>query len=389
MARKRYDNRKGKAQVGEYVDAPLQLKPREDGLFAGKGRGAGLNPGNRFETVRLHVLGEYLDHRATEADDQPPAQLPTQVLPDQAKTIINEVQSELVGFDWTLNPYRGCAHGCIYCYARTYHEYLGYSCGIDFETKLMAKYDAANMLRRELAHPRWQAATIIMSGITDCWQPIEAELQISRQCLAVLAECRQPVSIITKSKLLLRDLDYLIELHRHQCLAVTVTITTLDNRFASLSEPRASSPRDRLELVAALSKAGLPVNVNIAPVIPGLTDHELPAILKAVAEAGAVRAGYMLMRLPWQLKELYEDWLRRHFPQRAEHALNLLREVYGGRLYDADAAWRARGKGRVAQQVGQVFKVFARKYGLDQPMPHLNHGAFRRPQLDGQGLLFE
>jgi DNA repair photolyase len=343
-----------------------------------RGRGAGLNPGNRFEDVRLHVLGEHLDEVIAENPDG--TRVTTRVYADRTKTIINHVESPDIGFDWTINPYRGCEHGCIYCYARPGHETLGWSLGLDFETKIMAKLDAATLLRKELRAPKWKGEKIVMSGVTDPYQPIEAKLRITRSVLEVLAECRQPVSFITKNKLILRDLDLLRELHAHRAVSVAVSITSLDNDLARRMEPRASAPADRLKTVETLATAGIPVSVMTAPIIPGLNDNEIPALLKAASEAGATGAGYVMLRLPYQIKDLFLDWLKREFPERAGRVENAVREMRGGALYDARPFVRGRGEGVRAEQIAATFKLFKRRYGLDQPRGALSSASFRRPE---------
>lgn len=337
-----------------------------------RGRGAGLNPGNRFEPVRLHVLGEHLDTIAHENPDG--SQVTTQVFSDDSRSIINRVDSPDIGFKWTINPYRGCEHGCIYCYARPTHELLGLSCGLDFETRIGAKRDAPALLRRELASPRWERETIIMSGITDPYQPIERQLGITRACLEVMIEYGQPVSIITKNRLILRDIDLLTSLHAHGSVSVAVSITTLDPRLAATMEPRASSPSARLETIRRLSEAGIPVSVMTAPVIPALNDHEIPRILEAAAAAGARSAGFVMLRLPYQIKDLFLDWLRRTAPDRAAHVESQLREMRGGELYDAKWFTRQRGTGARAEQIATSFALFKRRYGLDDPLPMLKPG---------------
>ena len=340
-------------------------------------RAATLNPGNRFDGVRFFLDGDEIDRRETDTAKR----VPLQVFADATRRIINAVDpTSDVPFGWTLNPYRGCEHGCIYCYARPYHEYLGFSCGLDFETKLVAKHDAAALLRRELAAPAWRGEPIVMSAITDVYQPIEARLRLTRQCLEVLAECRQPTSTMTKGALVLRDVDLWQELARHGAGRVTVTIVTLDDALAKKLEPRAAAPRQRLNLVRKLTDAGVPVTVNISPVIPGLTDVEVPAILEQVADAGAVGVDWVLLRLPHQLKALFLDWMGTHLhPARARHVESLLRQAHFGKLYHADRD-RRRGRGAVAQQTADVFRVFKRKHGLDGPRPPLSSAAFRRPR---------
>src|SRR6202451_1842056 len=314
-------------------------------------RGAGLNPGNRFETVRLHVLGEEIDRQWIERqnEDGLPHRVERQVFFDCTQRIINQVSRTAdVPFDWTLNPYRGCEHGCIYCFARPYHEFLGFSSGLDFETKLMAKPDAAKLLKQELASPKWKPEPIVMSAITDIYQPIEHKMRIARQCLEVLADCGQPVTTMTKSALVLRDIDLWKRLADMNAGRVTITLVTLDAELAQKLEPRASSPAGRLRAIRELSAAGIPVSVNIAPIIPGLTDVELPRILEAVSEAGARRAAWVLLRLPYQIKDLFLDWLKRSVhPDRATKVESLIRQSRCRKLYQATRD-RRRWRGHLA-----------------------------------------
>jgi len=355
-------------------------------------RGAGINPGNRFESVRLHVLGEEIDRQWVERQNEDGSvhRVERQVFIDRTQKIINHVApTSDVPFDWTLNPYRGCEHGCIYCFARPYHEFLGFSSGLDFETKLMAKPDAARLLRLELASPKWKPEPIVMSAITDIYQPIEHKMRISRQCLEVLAECGQPVTTMTKSALVLRDVDLWSRLAEMNAGRVTITLVTLDADLAQKLEPRASSPNGRLRAIRELTAAGVPVTVNIAPIIPGLTDVELPQILEAVADAGARRAAWVMLRLPYQLKDLFLDWLQRSVhPDRARKVESLIRQVRGGKLYDASRN-RRRGRGPLVDQLAQTFDVFTRKYGLNRDIRPLSTAYFRRPDVSGQLSLFE
>jgi DNA repair photolyase len=363
-----------------------------------RGRGAQLNPPNRFEKLSLHVLGEHLDTIAQSSATDGPApdaeplfhdrQLKTTVYRDTSRTLINPVNSPDISFDWSINPYRGCEHGCIYCYARPGHEFLGMSSGIDFESKIMAKLDAPDLLRRELAHPSWRGEVIALSGVTDCYQPIEARLEITRKCLTVMAEAHQAVSIVTKSRLVLRDLDLLQDLARFHAVSVAVSLTTLDNQLASKMEPRAASPRDRLWTIQRLASAGIPVTVMVAPIIPAINDREMPAILKAAAEAGATSAGYVLLRLPHQIKDLFDDWLARHFPDRADHVQSLLRQSHGGKLYDASFHTRQTGEGPYAHQIRQAFNVFKTRYNLSNRSAPLETHHFRPPATDNQLALF-
>lgn len=344
---------------------------------AARGRGAGLSPGNRFEGVRLHVLGEALDQAAREHPDG--RQVPTETFAERTRTVINRVDSDDLGFHWTLNPYRGCEHGCVYCYARPTHEALGFSCGLDFETKIVVKRDAPALLRRELGRPSWRGEPIMMSGVTDPYQPIEARLRITRGCLEVMAECAQPVSLVTKNRLVTRDIDLLARLADSDAAAVAISVTTLDNRLAAAMEPRASAPADRLSAIRELSQAGVPVMVMAAPVIPGLNDRELPAILQAASEAGASCAGSVLLRLPHQVKDVFLDWLKRRRPEHAARVESLIRQARGGRLNDPRPGVRMKGEGERAAQIRRTVKVFARRFGLSCEAPRLSSGQFQRP----------
>ena len=337
-----------------------------------KGRGAAANPANRFEKLHLEADPD----ADVDLDARP---LKTQYFRDSTKTFIARNDSPDVGFETSINPYRGCEHGCIYCFARPTHEYLGFSSGLDFESRIMVKEDGPELLRSELSSPKWKPQTIAMSGVTDCYQPIERKLQLTRRCLGVLAEFRNPVAIITKNHLITRDIDLLSELARHDAVIVNVSITTLDPTLTPRLEPRASLPALRLDAVERLSRAGIPVNVMVAPVIPAITDHEIPAILQAVADAGAVSAAFVPLRLPWAVKDLFANWLERHFPDRKEKVLNRIRDMRGGRLNDPSFGSRMRGEGVFAEQVGQMFEVASRKAGLPRRKVELSTAAFRRP----------
>ena len=374
-----------------------------DALPAGPAhrRAAGLNPGNRFERTRLWIDPaeaerrrlEVLAETAGDDDDEAgrPPKVPLQVIGDATGRIINRVEpASDMPFSWTVNPYRGCEHGCIYCFARPYHEFLGYSCGLDFETKLVAKHEAPALLKNELNSPGWRGEPIVMSAITDVYQPLEARLKLARGCLEVMADCGQAVSTMTKGALVLRDLDLWQRLAAIDAGRVTVTLVTLDDALAKKLEPRAASPARRLRVIQELVKAGIPTGVNIAPVIPGLTDHEVPRLLEAVADAGARNVWWILLRLPYQLKDLFLDWLKRSVsPERARHVESLIRQARGGKLYDARVGVRGRGQGPMAEQTARVFDVFTRKYGLNRDVRPLNTSAFRRPRADGQLRLFD
>ena len=352
---------------------------------APRGRGSPINPAGRFERVSLSIDGEHLDAELGERSEG--RSLPTSVREDHARTIINAVDSPDLHFRWTINPYRGCEHGCVYCYARPGHEYFGLSPGTDFESVIFAKRGAAELLRAELSDPSWKAETIVMSGVTDPYQPVERELGITRSLLEVLVECRQPVSIITKSALILRDLDLIGSLHEHRAIHVAVSITSLDNELSSRMEPRASSPRARLDTIRRISSIGVPVAVMVAPVIPAINDHEVPRILEAASEAGATSAGTILLRLPHQNKAIFRAWLDRHFADRASRVESLVRQCHGGDLYRASPGERFTGTGPFAGQMRATFEVFARRFGLDRRSPAHDRTAFRPPRTDGRGQM--
>jgi DNA repair photolyase len=334
-----------------------------------RGRGASWNPPNRFE--RLHVDREGW----TDPDDPPPQ---TVLLDDATRSILAWNDAPDVGFDVGINPYRGCSHGCAYCYARPTHEYLGFSAGLDFESRILVKRTAPDLLRTALSSKRWQPQVIGLSGNTDAYQPVERRLRITRRCLEVLADFRNPVGIVTKSYLVTRDVDLLESLARHRAVAVVLSVTTLRNELQRALEPRASSPARRLGAIRVLAAAGIPVGVNVAPVIPGLTDHELPEILEAAAEAGASFANTILLRLPHGVKEIFDDWLRRHAPDRRDKVLNRIREMRGGALYDARYEVRGRGEGPWADQLRTLFRVTRDRLGLNRA-PQLSASAFRVP----------
>ncbi len=350
------------------------------------GRGTPVNPANRFDPVEFHVDGDWLDL----PEDERPAPT-TQFLHDTSRTIIASNDSPDVGFTHSINPYRGCEHGCIYCYARPGHEYLGFSAGLDFETKIMVKTNAPGLLRKELASPKWVPQTLSMSGVTDCYQPVERRLRITRRCLEVLAEFRHPVAMITKNHLITRDADLLADLAKDNASLVMLSITTLDPEVARVMEPRTSSPRRRLDAIRTLTAAGIPVGVMVAPIIPGLTDHEAPAILNAAAAAGARWAGYTPVRLPWAIAGLFEDWLARHFPDRKDKVLNRIRSLRGGKLNDPNFGTRMQGQGVWADQLKAMFDLAKRKAGLTEKL-ELSPDHFRAPNApnppDGQLPLF-
>lgn len=344
-----------------------------------KGRGTADNPVGRFEPLRYEP-----DPEAHDSDAPGPR---TQVFLDSSRSILAHNDSPDVAFGHSVNPYRGCEHGCAYCYARPYHEYLGLSAGLDFETKILAKPDAPKLLRQELMRPAWRGELIGFSGVTDCYQPLERSLRLTRGCLEVAAEFRQPVVIVTKNRLVCRDLDVLGELNRFQAAAVWISLTTLEEELCRRLEPRASAPAARLAAIRELTAAGIPVGTLVAPIIPGLNEHEIPAILEAVREAGACHAGYVMLRLPHGLKELFADWLERNYPERKERVLGRVRSVRGGKLNAAAFKERMKGTGEWAGFIEQVFKLHRRRLGFSEQRPMPSSASFRRPG-DRQGDLF-
>jgi DNA repair photolyase len=334
-------------------------------------RGTAVNPPNRFEKIHFEPDADW------NSEDDP---LPrTQFLKDNTQTIITQNDSPDVGFETSVNPYRGCEHGCIYCFARPFHEYLGFSSGLDFETKIMVKMDAPKLLREELSSSKWKPQVIVMSGVTDCYQPVERKLKLTRGCLEVLAEFRNPVAIITKNFLVTRDIDLLGELARHQAAAVYISLTTLDPELRKVMEPRTSPPAARLEAVRRLSHAGVHVGVMLAPIVPGLTDHEIPSLIEAAVKAGAKSAGYVPLRLPYAVAPMFEQWLQTHFPNRKEKVLNRIRSLRGGKLYDSQFGKRMSGEGIFAEQIETLFNVACRKHGLGNSHANLSTASFRSP----------
>ncbi|OGW60161.1 MAG: radical SAM protein [Nitrospirae bacterium RBG_16_64_22] len=340
-----------------------------------RGRGTGINPPNRFrQQVRA---GE------VEADDEAPSPA-TRFIPDRTKSIISRNTSPDLPYRASVNPYRGCEHGCPYCYARAYHEYLDLSAGLDFETTIMVKENAPELLRRELSRSSWKPQVIAMSGVTDPYQPIERKLGITRRCLEVLAEFRNPVSISTKNALVSRDADLLAGLAQDDAAAVTFSITTLDARLTGILEPRASRPEKRLEAIRTLADAGVPVGVLVAPVIPAINDHETSAILEAATGAGASYAFLIPLRLPGAVETIFGDWLERHFPERKEKVLGRLREIHAGCVDDARPGRRFEGTGAYADSLHDLFNVTCRRLGLSDEGPELSAASFRRPEERGQ-----
>jgi len=333
-----------------------------------KGRGSSSNVAGRFDSLTLEKAddGWYQDEIVENLTET--------VLPDRARSVITSNNSPDVGFEVSINPYRGCAHGCVYCFARPTHSYLGLSPGLDFETKLFYKADAVNILEAELAKPKYVCKTIALGINTDGYQPLEKRLQVTRGILAVLTRCRHPVTIVTKSALIVRDLDLLTDLAKDKLVSVMVSITSLTNDIKRTLEPRTASPQARLRVIEQLSEAGVPVGVLVAPVIPAITDHEIEDIMAAAKEAGASRAGYVLLRLPHELKMIFREWLAQHYPDRAKHVMSLINQSRGGKDYDSQFGTRMRGTGPYAELLRTRFDLAKRKLGFA--------GAEERYELD-------
>ncbi len=338
------------------------------------GRGSTSNPHNRFEKLTLELEpGALID------DDGEPILPRTQFLRDGTQSIITYNDSPDIPFRASLNPYRGCEHGCAYCFARPYHEYLGFSAGLDFESKIVVKEKAPELLRAELSRKTWEQQTLVMSAITDCYQPVERRLELTRGCLAVLAEFRNPVAITTKNHLVTRDIDHLAALAKIGAAQVAVSITTLDAELAKTLEPRASTPARRLAAVEELSAAGVPVIVMMAPIIPGLTDHEIPELLAAAAKAGARSAAYTVLRLPLAVAPLFTEWLDRHAPGHKDKVLSRIQSMRGGKLYDSKWGTRMKGEGFFADQIRSLFVMAKRKAGFRGDVGELSAASFRVP----------
>ncbi|MEO7100220.1 MAG: PA0069 family radical SAM protein [Luteolibacter sp.] len=345
-----------------------------------RGRGASENPRNRFDTMHVET-----DEDSWIDEDARPQR--TVFLQDDSQTILSPSEAGDLSFDYGLNPYRGCEHGCAYCYARTYHEYLGFSAGLDFESKIVVKSKAPELLEAALAKSSYKPGKISLSGATDCYQPIERKLQLTRRCLEVLARFRNPVVVITKNALVERDIDHLAELARHRAVAVYLSVTTLDPGLARILEPRASSPRARLKAIENLSNAGINAGVSAAPMIPGLNDSELPAILEAAAAHGASFAGYSTVRLPGAVAEVFENWLDRHLPMAKEKILGRIRAAHEGKLNSLAPSIRMRGTGAAAEQTRALFHACCKRNKLSSCLPSLSLESFRR-LTPGQDELF-
>ena len=362
------------------MDPSLPILPR--------GRGSPIAPPNRFTKLEFEEDLEPLEHDPEAQAERRTVR--TEYFRDESKSVVTENDSPDVGFRFSLNPYRGCSHGCSYCYARPGHEYFELNAGLDFETKIFVKERAPELFRAHLAKPGWKCEHIMLSGVTDCYQPAERQFEITRRCLQVALEARQPLSLITKNALVVRDLDVLAPLAERNLVHVSLSVTTLDQSLSRIMEPRTSSPEAKLKAIAKLSEAGVPVNVMVAPIVPGLTDSEVPAILREAKAAGARRAGYVLLRLPLTVEPVFLEWLQRTHPQKAAKIETLIRTTRRGKLYTSEWSIRQRGQGELAEQIARTFEVFTRRHGLDGPWPDLDTTQFRRPFAEPrQRSLFE
>jgi DNA repair photolyase len=339
-----------------------------------KGRGSLSNPAGRFDRTGIEAVDDGW------IQEEAPESIATSVQPDRAKGVLTTNDSPDIGFDQSINPYRGCEHGCIYCYARPSHAYMGLSAGLDFETKLFYKHQAAKVLEEELSRPRYVCKPIMLGSNTDPYQPVERRLEVTRSILKVLQACRHPVSIVTKGVLIARDIDILADLARDRLTSVVVSLTTLDVEVKRTLEPRAASPQARLKIIKQLAEAGVPVGVLVAPVVPAITDHETERILEAAAEAGATMAAYVLLRLPYEVKDLFREWLAEHYPQRASHVMSLVRDARGGRDNDPNFGTRMKGTGPYAELLRTRFQLACRRLNLNSPRGvTLDTTHFRQP----------
>jgi len=345
-----------------------------------RGRGAGVNPSGRFEKFERHVF----DDGWNSFEELPPFKTDVQI--EKPRTIITRNDSPDISFDRSINPYRGCEHGCVYCFARPTHSYMGLSAGLDFESKLFAKPDAPRLLEKELAKDGYQPKTIAIGTNTDPYQPIEKEWRIMREVLEVLERHNHPVGIVTKSALVMRDIDILARMAEKGLAKVALSVTTLDRKLARAMEPRAATPPRRLEAVRALSEAGIPTSVMIGPVIPGLNDAEIERILDSAAAAGAKEAGYVILRLPLEVSSIFKDWLLQHYPDRYRHVMSLVRSMRGGKDYDAEFGKRMKGAGPYAWQIGRRFELAAKRLGLNTQRLKLRTDLFVPPLRQGEQL---
>lgn len=349
--------------------------------------GSHLDPQNRFESTRVEPDDEHLEWDFEYLNGRSQRQI--EYIDDASKSIVSENNSPDIPFRYSVNPYRGCVHGCAYCYARPGHEYLGHNAGLDFETKIVVKRDAPTLFRDFLSRSDWQPEMVAFSGVTDCYQPAERKFRLTRGCLEVAAEAKQPIGIVTKNALVIRDLDVLKAMAVENLVHVSVSITTLDPDLARVMEPRTSIPAARLRAIRELSECGIPTKVMVAPIIPGLNDHEVPEILKAASDAGAISASYILLRLPLTVEPVFLEWLERTQPDRKERVESRIRHTRQGDLSNSEFGSRMRGTGQIANQIRSMFNVFSRKFSLDESLPKLNCELFKPPTSSkGQQRLF-
>jgi len=343
-----------------------------------KGRGAQLNPHNRFSQHQVVAEPEYQEYLyQTNQEDEPSK---TEYINVQPKSIVNGVDSPDLKFAFSMNPYQGCEHGCVYCYARNTHEYWGYSAGMDFEQKILVKANSVELLREKLSSKRWNPAPIMLSGNTDCYQPIERKLKITRKILEVFLKYRHPVGLITKNALVLRDLDILTELAKLKLVKVVISITSLDDKLRRVLEPRTSSVQQKLKAIETLSSSGIPTMVMMAPIIPGLNSHEIMDMAKLVADRGATAMAYTMIRLNGVLPEIFTDWLRLNFPDRAEKVLHQIEEVHGGTLGDSRFKLRMSGEGPIARHIADLFAIARKRFNLTGGDEPFDLSLFRRPE---------
>ncbi|NNK68843.1 MAG: PA0069 family radical SAM protein [Flavobacteriaceae bacterium] len=347
-----------------------------------KGRGAQLSVNNRFSKLRHELRGDFLDHCVKEQENV--LKVKTTYKEVHPKTIVNKITSPDVGMEYSMNPYQGCEHGCIYCYARNTHEYWGYGPGLDFESRILVKRNAARLLESQIRKKSWQASTIVMSGNTDCYQPAEKKFKITRECLEVFLKYRHPVGIITKNALVLRDLDLLKALNKHGLVAVHISITSLSEKTRRLLEPRTATIQRRLNTVQTLSRHGIPVNVMMAPIIPSINSHEILNMAKAVSEAGALSMGHTMVRLNGAIGHIFYDWIKKNIPDRANRVMRQIESCHGGNLNDSRFGIRMRGEGKIANQINDLIKLSKKKYFKDKKLPKLNtelHANYKDDQL--------
>lgn len=348
--------------------------------------GSNIDPPNRFEAVHQQPDLEHLEWDQEHLKARTHRRI--EYIADSTKSIVSQNKSPDIPFRYSINPYRGCVHSCSYCYARPGHEYLGFNAGMDFETKIVVKHEAPTLFRQFLSKKTWKPVPIAFSGVTDCYQPAEREFRLTRGCLEVALECRQPISIVTKNALVIRDLKILEALAAESLVHVYLSITSLDPELARDMEPRTSIPSARLRAVRMLSEANIPVGVMTAPIIPGLNDSEIPPILQAAKEAGAITASYILLRLPLTVEPVFVEWLRRTRPNHADKVLGRIREARSGKLNDSTFGERMTGSGLMADQIRKMFGMFRQKFGLDGSMPDYDCDRFRPPAASGQMRLF-